>query len=434
VDGPVDLIRLMGLSDGDHSPELRDIPFLPRLASPLEKDVNLFEAIRRGDILLHHPFDTFGTVVDFLRQAAADPDVLAIKQTLYRTGGDERIVGALMDAVRNGKQVTAVVELKARFDEANNIRWAQTLEEAGVHVVYGLVGYKIHGKMCLVVRREGDSIRRYVHLSTGNYNPSTARFYTDIGLLTCRPEFGEDAGVLFNLLTGIAQFQGTRKFLTAPFDLHDRMMAMVAREEQNARKGLPSRIIAKMNALVDPELIEALYRASQAGVRIDLIVRGTCSLRPQLKGVSDNITVRSIIDRFLEHSRVYYFENASQPELYLGSADWMPRNFFRRVEIVFPVEDGVVRERILDEILQTILNDNVKARHLRSDGTYWRPPVRKGQDLHRSQVDFINIVEARRAHKAAGRRKTSNNLQVQLRPAPAAPAGGAGRPKSLREN
>ncbi len=418
VDGPVDLIRILGLCDGDHSPELRDKPFLPRLALPLEKDVDLFAALRQGDILLHHPFDTFGTVVDFLRQAAFDPDVLAIKQTLYRTGGDERIVGALMDAVRNGKQVTVVVELKARFDEANNIRWAQRLEEAGVHVVYGLVGYKIHGKMCLVVRREGDSIRRYLHLSTGNYNPSTARFYTDIGLLTCRPDFGEDAGVLFNLLTGVAQFQGTRKFLTAPFDLHERVMELVKREEENARRGLPARIIAKMNALVDPEIIEALYRASQAGAKIDLIVRGTCALRPQVKGLSENITVRSIVDRFLEHSRIYYFENACQPEVYLGSADWMPRNFFRRVEIVFPVEDGVLRERVLEEILKTVLADNVKARHLGADGLYSRPPVKKGQTLCRSQMDFIKLVEARRAQKGAGRSKGAKNIRVQLAPSP----------------
>ena len=420
INGPLDLIRLASACEGDHSPELRDAPFVPRLASSPQTNADLFGLIRKGDILLHHPFDSFGSVVDFLRQAAQDPDVLAIKQTLYRTGGDERIVGALMDAVRNGKQVTAVVELKARFDEANNIRWAQKLEQAGVHVVYGLVGYKIHGKMCLVVRKDGDGIRRYLHLSTGNYNPVTARFYTDIGLLTCRPEFGEDAGTLFNLLTGVCQFQGTQKFLTAPFDLHERMMALVRREEENARRGLPARIIAKMNALVDTDLIEALYRASQAGVKIDLIVRGTCCLRPGVKGVSENITVRSIVDRFLEHSRVYYFENACQPEVFAGSADWMPRNFFRRIEVVFPIEDGVLRERVREEILETVLRDNVKARILDRDGTYARPALKKGEPRFRSQNEFIKLAEAARSQKPRGREKSGKYVAVGLAARPAA--------------
>src|SRR5207248_3225345 len=271
-------------------------------------------------------------------QAAADTRVLAIKQTLYRTGGDPRIVGALMNAVRNGKQVTAVVELRARFDEANNIQWARRLEEAGVHVVYGLVGYKIHAKLLLVVRKDDDCIRRYVHLGTGNYNPTTARLYTDLSLLTCHPDFGEDSTNLFNLLTGISQFKGMRRLIVAPFELHGRLLCLIEREAENARKGLPARIIAKMNALVDERMIEALYRASQAGVQIDLIVRGICCLRPGLKRLSANITVRSIVDRFLEHSRVYYFENACQPEVFVASADWMQRNFFRRIEIAFPVE------------------------------------------------------------------------------------------------
>jgi polyphosphate kinase len=294
-----------------------------------------------------------------------------------------------MEAVRNGKQVTAVVELKARFDEANNIEWARKLEEAGVHVVYGLVGLKIHGKITLVVRRDADAIRRYVHLSTGNYNAATARFYTDVGMLTCRGDFGEDATNLFNLLTGICQYQGMRQFLVAPFELHRKMLELIERETRHAAQGLPARIIARMNSLVDDQIIRALYRASGAGVKIDLIVRGICCLRPQVKGVSDNITVRSIVDRFLEHPRIFYFENACQPEVFLGSADWMPRNFFRRIEIVFPVRHGVLRERIINELLALPLADNVKARLLRADGTYHLPRLRKEQTPVRSQTEFM---------------------------------------------
>src|SRR4030095_9368721 len=321
----------MAWSEGDHSPELRFPPFIAPIAAPLRHKPDLFAAIRHRDILVHHPYESFDSVVGFLQQSAQDPRVLAIKQTLYRTGGDTRIIGALMEAVKNGKQVTAVVELRARFDEANNIQWARQLEEAGVHVVYGLVGYKIHAKMCLVVRRDEDIIRRYVHLATGNYNPTTARLYTDIGLFTCHPDFGEDVTNFFNLLTGICQFQGMRKLLVAPFQLHQRLLELIAREKENARRGLPARIIAKMNSLADPKIIEALYAASEAGVQIDLIVRGICCLRPGVKGFSRNIVVRSIVDRFLEHSRVYYFENACCPEVFVGSADWLPRNFFRRI-------------------------------------------------------------------------------------------------------
>lgn len=389
IDGPLNPTRLMAIYEGDHSPELRDRPFVPSTASSLRDQPDVFAAIRDHDILVHHPYESFSSIVDFLDQAAEDPDVLAIKQTLYRTGGDPRIVGALMHAVRNGKQVTAVVELKARFDEANNILWARRLEEAGVHVVYGLVGYKIHCKMCLIVRREPDAIRRYVHLSTGNYNPTTARIYTDIGLLTCREDFGEDVTNLFNLLTGICQFQGTRKILVAPFELHARFLALIDRERRNAEHGLPSRIIVKMNALVDREVIEALYRASQAGVKIDLIVRGICCLRPQVKGLSDNITVRSIVDRFLEHSRIFYFENSCQPEVFVGSADWMPRNFFGRIEAVFPILDGNLRERISSELLALPLADNVKARLLQPDGSYRRASVKRGTPVRRSQAEFI---------------------------------------------
>jgi polyphosphate kinase len=323
-----------------------------------------------------------------------------------------------MDAVQNGKQVTAVVELKARFDEANNILWAQKLEEAGVHVVYGLVGYKIHGKMCLVVRKDEDAIRRYVHLATGNYNPTTAKIYTDIGLFSCRPEFGEDATNLFNLLTGICQFQGTKKLIVAPFEMHDRILKLINRETDDAKLGLPARIIAKMNSLVDREVIEALYRASQAGVKIDLIVRGICCLRPKVKGISDNITVRSIVDRFLEHSRIFYFENALQPEIYVGSADWMPRNFFRRIEILFPVEDGNLRERIRSEILELSLTDNVKARLLNANGSYSRPKLKRGTPAHRSQLEFMARALGEGESKRNNRSK-SKYPRVKLRPKPA---------------
>jgi len=418
IDGPLNPIRLMAVCEGDHSPELRDPPYVAPVAAALRDQPDLFAAIRARDILLHHPYETFSSVVEFLEQAAADPGVLAIKQTLYRTGGDPRIVGALMNAVRNGKQVTAVVELKARFDEANNIQWSRKLEEAGVHVVYGLVGYKIHGKMCLVVRKDEDGIRRYVHLATGNYNPTTARIYTDTGLLTCKPEFGEDATNLFNLLTGICQFQGTHKFLVAPYDLHDRMIALIERETANAKKGLPARIIAKMNALVDRDIIAALYRASEAGVKTDLIVRGICCLRPGVRGVSENITVRSIVDRFLEHSRIFYFENACQPEVFIGSADWMPRNFFRRIEVVFPIEDGNLRERVRSQLLDLPLADTVKARFLQADGSWRRAVLRRGTVPRRSQMEFIALTgSAEQLARQTGKRE-SNYPAVKLRAKP----------------
>ncbi len=418
IHGPVNATRLFEISAGDHSPELRDPPFVAPTAALLRDEPDIFAAIRQRDILLHHPYESFDSVVEFLKQAAVDPNVLAIKQTLYRTGGDLQIVGALMDAVRNGKQVTAVVELKARFDEANNILWSQRLEEAGVHVVYGLVGYKVHAKMCLVVRKDSDGIRRYLHLASGNYNPKTARLYTDIGLLTAQPDFGEDATNLFNLLTGICQFQGTRKLLVAPFELRQRILGLIGREADNARKGLPSRIIAKMNALVEPTIIEALYRASQAGAQIELIVRGMCCLRPQVKGLSENITVRSIVDRFLEHSRVFYFENACQPEVFVGSADWMPRNLFGRFEVVFPIEDGNLRERIRRELLDIVLHDNVKARFLQADGTYIRPALKRGAPAHRSQSEFISLASADDIDATAPSRPKSGGIRVKLAPRP----------------
>jgi len=419
IHGPVNPTRFMALCEGDHSPELRDPPFVAPVAKALREQPDIFAAIRERDILLHHPYENFSTVVDFLEQASADPDVLAIKQTLYRTGGDPRIIGALENAVRNGKQVTAVVELRARFDEANNIQWARQLEESGVHVVYGLVGYKIHAKSCLVVRREGYTIRRYGHLATGNYNPTTARLYTDLGLLTCRPDFGEDATNFFNLLTGICQFQPMRKLLASPFELHRKVLQLIARETENARQGLPARIIAKLNSLADREVIEALYQASQAGVQIDLIVRGICCLRPGMKGISENITVRSIVDRYLEHSRIYYFENACQPQVFLASADWLPRNFFRRIELAVPIEDGVLRERIIREILAITLADNAKARFLQSTGEYRLAEPMGDQELHRSQFDFIARASRDGSHEHRETKEGAPGYpRVKLAPSP----------------
>jgi len=397
VDGPVNLPRLMAVYSAEKRPDLKDAPFVtakPHALRHVETPDDFFAAIRHEDILLHHPYDSFKTVVDFVRMAADDPHVLAIKQTLYRTSGDSPIVRALMRAAENGKQVTALVELKARFDEENNIQWARALEEAGVHVLYGLVGLKTHCKVCLVVRREGGEIRRYLHLGTGNYNQITARLYTDVGFLTARPELGEDAGKIFNLLTGMSQFPGLEKLKMAPFGLHDNFKKLIEREIQHAKKQkkvrpnkgvLSPRIIAKMNALVDPEIIKCLYRASQAGVQIQLVVRGVCCLRPGISGVSENIEVRSIIDRFLEHSRIFYFANGGEEEIYCGSADWMPRNFFRRIEVVFPVEEPKLKARLRDEILGAALADTVKARRIRADGTHERLKPRAGEERVRCQ-------------------------------------------------
>jgi polyphosphate kinase len=421
IDGPLNPTRLLTLTEGSHDPELRDPPFLAPVGAALRRKQDLFAAIRQRDVLLHHPYEHFSSVVEFLEAAAEDPDTLAIKITLYRTGGDARIVGALMHAVNQGKQVTAVVELRARFDEANNIQWARKLEENGVHVVYGLVGYKIHAKCALVVRREADQIRRYVHLGTGNYNPTTAKLYTDLSLLTCHPQFGEDATNLFNLLTGICQFQGMKKLMVAPFDLHARLLELIAREAGNARRGLPARIIVKCNSLVEPQLIQALYTASQAGVRVDLIVRGICCLRPGVPGVSENITVRSIVGRFLEHSRIYYFENACQPEVFVGSADWMPRNLFRRIETAFPIEDGVLRDRVINEILKISLADNVKARVLRADGSYHLLIPAAGEPPCHSQAEFISRAVAEGPHNGRAERKRGPSLRVERKASPFAP-------------
>jgi len=418
IDGPVNPVRLLAVVEGDHSPELRDPPFVAPEAPVFREEPNMFAAIRRGDVLLHHPYENFSSVVDFLRQAAADPKVLAIKQTLYRTGGDGQIVIALMDAVGNGKPVTAVVELKGPFDESGNLLWARRLEEAGVQVVYGLVNCKVHAKMCLVVRKDDDAIRRYLHLSTGNYNPATARFYEDVGLLTCRPDFGEDATNLFNMLTGICQFPGTKKLVVAPFDLQSKVLALIERETNHARLELPAHIIAKMNTLEDPDIIEALYRAAQAGVKIDLIVRGVCCLNPQAAGVGGKITVRSIVDRFLEHSRIFYFENGCQPEVWVSSADWTPIHFHRRIEILFPIEDGNLSERIRGQILATILSDNAKARFLQANGAYARPRLRRGATLRRSQNELLRAAAARSGTDPSATKSKAKYQRLKLAPSP----------------
>jgi len=392
VAGPVDLTVLMALHKLDGFRALKDEPLVPGVPPAFASGADVFELIRSQDILVHHPFESFGCVVNFIDRAADDPQVLAIKQTLYRTSGASPIISALERAAQNGKQVTALVELKARFDEENNIVWARSLEHAGVHVVYGVVGLKTHCKASLVVRREADGIRRYVHLSTGNYNPTTARLYTDLGLFTAKPEFGEDTSELFNLLTGYSQGRQWRKFLVAPLGLREQVVELIDREGRNAEMGRPARIIAKMNALVEPTVIDALYRAARAGVPIDLVVRGTCCLRPGIPGLSENIRVISIVDRFLEHSRIFYFENAGDSEVFLGSADWMPRNFFRRIEVMFPVEDPRLKSRLTEELLPVVLNDNIKARQLQADGTYTRVTRTDSQEGLRSQVILQSLA------------------------------------------
>ncbi len=392
VAGPVDLTSLVALCKLEGFRELKEAPHEPQMPAPFSNRANVFAAIREQDILVHHPYESFGAVSQFIEQASDDPNVLAIKQTLYRTADDNPIISALERAAENGKHVTVLVELQARLDEENNIVKARHLQKAGVHVVYGMVGLKTHCKAALVVRRDHDGIRRYVHLGTGNYNPMTARSYTDLSFFTCRPEFGEDASALFNLLTGYSQGHGWKKLIVAPYMLADRLVGLIDRERANAQEGKPARIIAKMNSLVDPAAIEALYRASQAGVRIDLIVRGICCLRPGVPGVSENIRVISIVDKFLEHSRISYFQNDDRPELFLASADWMPRNFRRRVEIMFPIEDSRLQNRIVEGLLGVALMDNVKARMLKPDGTYQRVAHRAGEQLIRSQVEFQNMA------------------------------------------
>lgn len=371
VDGPVNLSRIQEIYDLIDRPELKFAPFSPSRPPQLKREMNFFDSIRKQDILLHHPYQSFSPVVDFLRQAAADPDVLAIKQTLYRTGPDSPVVDALVRAARAGKEVTVVIELRARFDEDANIKLAARLQAAAVHVVYGVVGYKTHAKMCLVLRREGKTLSNYVHLGTGNYHPKTAKLYTDYGLFSANKELGDDVRRIFVQLTSLGQVSKLNKLLQSPFTLHKGLIAKIEREIQHAQNHKPARIIFKVNAIVEEEVIKALYRASMAGVEIKLIVRGVCCIKPGIKGVSDNIEVRSIIGRFLEHTRVYVFGNDGNTEMYAASADLMHRNMFRRVEIGFPIENKKLQERILSD-LAGYLKDNSQAWLLQSDGHYER--------------------------------------------------------------
>jgi polyphosphate kinase len=392
VDGPIHLGDLLAMAGADASAELRDPPAIPQVAPPFRDVDDLFSVIAERDVILQHPYDSFDSVVEFVSRAADDPKVLAIKQTLYRAGQNSPFVRALARAAEMGKQVTALVELKARFDEENNIQWARTLEESGVHVVYGLIGLKTHAKVCLVVRRESSGLRRYVHLSTGNYNPSTARLYTDVSFFTARPEFGEDANALFNLLTGYSAPARWKRLIAAPLGMHESLLGLIRREAEHARAGRPARIVAKMNSLVDPDVIDALYAASQAGVTVDLVIRGICCLRAGLPGVSDRIRVVSIVDRFLEHARITTFENGGAPEVYLASADWMPRNFQSRVEVMWPIEDRALANIIRDEILATMLADTAKCRLMRPDGHYERRVPAEGEPVLRSQQRFLELA------------------------------------------
>ncbi|WP_051278554.1 polyphosphate kinase 1 [Solimonas flava] len=385
VNGPVNLNRLMAIPDLVDRADLKYPPFTPRVPKALAGP-DLFAAIRERDQLLHHPYDSFAPVVEFLRQAARDPKVLAIKQTLYRTGDKSAIVDALIEAASNGKEVTVVVELRARFDEANNIDLAEQLQDVGAHVVYGVVGYKTHAKMCLVVRREEGGLRQYAHLGTGNYHPRTARMYTDYGLFTADPAICHDVHAVFLQLTSLGKVTKLTRLLQSPFTLAKQVHAKIEREIELAKKGKPAQIIAKMNALVESEMIQALYRASQAGVKVDLIVRGMCSLRPGVKGLSEHITVRSVVGRFLEHHRVYFFANGGEPELYLSSADWMERNLFKRVEVAFPIADRRLRDRIVGD-LHGYLQDTAQSWFLQADGSYQRAEKIEGKPIQQRLME-----------------------------------------------
>jgi len=390
IDGPLDLTSLWELYKLPGFERLHDKPFTPRIPRGLERrGPDIFAAIAQRDILLHHPYDSFDPVVEFVTAAAADPRVLAIKQTLYRTSGDSPISRALMAAAESGKHVTALVELKARFDEANNVSWARQMERAGVHVVFGFLDLKTHCKVSMVVRQEGQGLRRYVHLGTGNYNPTTALSYTDMGMFTADEAIAEDASALFNLLTGYSQGHPWRRLIVAPNDLHRRTIELIDEQAQRAREGRPSRIFAKLNAIVDHRVIESLYRASQAGVPIDIVARGMCGLRPGVPDLSETIHVRSVVDRFLEHSRIYVFGPDEEAKVFLSSADWMPRNFFRRVEVMFPVLAPELVARILREILPVYLADNVRARRLDPDGVFRLLTAAEGQPSRRCQSEFL---------------------------------------------
>lgn len=386
--GVGDLMELYGLS----RPDLKDRPIRMTVPAPLARKKQLFEAIKKQDILLHHPYTSYNSVTDFIQAAAKDPKVLAIKICLYRTGKDSPIPQALIEASELGKQVTAVVEIKARFDEENNIEWAGRLVEAGVHVVYGLVNLKTHSKLALVIRREEHGLQTYVHVATGNYNPTTSKVYTDLGLLTADQEIGDDATDLFNFLTGFSRQREYTRLMVAPVNLRERMLSLIEREIDHARAGRPAHIMAKVNRLTDLEIIDALYRAAQAGVQIDLIVRGSCMLRPGVPGLSETIRVRSIVGQFLEHSRIFYFANGGEDDLYIGSADWMKRNLDRRVEVVVPIVDENLKRHLKDVVLAAYLKDNVKARILNSDGHYERVPMASGEEPFNSQLHFEGSI------------------------------------------
>jgi polyphosphate kinase len=396
LDGHLGLSDLMSLYNIDRY-DLKEPPFKPAIPPPLNDsntDSTIYDIIRKGDILLHHPYDSFTPVVEFLQTAARDPDVLAIKQTLYRVGHNPPVVEALLEAVQNGKQVAVLVELKARFDEESNIGWAKMLESEGVHVIYGLLGLKTHSKVALVIRKEGDGIRRYIHLATGNYNAVTAQLYEDLGMFTSDEDIGADATDLFNYLTGYSSKEEYRKLLVAPINLRERMEALIKREIEHQRQGKEGHLIFKVNALVDKPMIQLLYKASQVGVKIDLLVRGVCCLRPELPGISDNIRVVSIVGRFLEHSRIYYFRNGGNEEILLGSADLMPRNIDRRVEVLFPVQGTDMIRHLRDDILGTCLRDNVKARRMSADGTYQRIKAGPKETPLNSQAWFLKRRES----------------------------------------
>jgi polyphosphate kinase len=397
IDGLLDVPQLMELY-GIDKPELKDKPLKAIAPAALKKNDSVFDAIKKQDVLVHHPYTSFATIVDFINTAANDPDVVAIKMCLYRTGKKSPIPQALIEASERGKQVTAVVEIKARFDEENNIEWAERLAESGVHVVYGLVGLKTHSKVALVVRREEDGLQTYTHIATGNYNPTTSKVYTDLGLLTNDSIIGDDASDLFNFLTGVSIQKEYSRLMIAPLNLRKRMMALIKRETAHAQAGRPAHIMAKVNRLTDLQIIEALYEASQAGVKIDLIVRGACMIRPGEPGLSQTIHVRSVVGRFLEHSRIFYFENGGDEEVYIGSADWMTRNLDRRVEVVVPVLDVKSKKYLKETVLAAYLRDNVKARVMRSDGIYEMPEMAPGEEPFNSQLFF----EGRNSSPAAG--------------------------------
>lgn len=400
VNGAINVGDFMDLYKIDR-PDLKDTPLVTARPPILHGDESIFEIIKRQDVLLHHPYMPYSIVTDFIEEAAKDPDVLAIKMCLYRVGANSPIVPLLIEASERGKQVTVLIELKARFDEENNIEWAKRLEQAGVHVIYGILGLKTHCKTTLIVRREGDSLHRYVHIATGNYNPQTSAFYTDLGLLTDDEEIGADATELFNFLSAYSQREGFKKLLVAPINLREKMIEFIKREAENARKGSPAKIVAKVNRLADVEIIEALYEASQAGVQIDLIVRGICMVRPGVAGLSENIRVRSIVGQLLEHSRVYHFANGGEDEVYLGSSDWMPRNLDRRVEVITPIENPSLKKYLKDEFLQAYLHDNVKARELTSDGNYQRVVPSVNEEIFNSQLSFqekSNVIDFHLKH------------------------------------